>query len=262
MAVLVPTLSFADAHDGSGGTLTITGSTAGATNTLYTQRIDSTWYGDAGWHEEGNRTGSGTITVTCEPGVYMGYVLSVSGLESNVSTPLLFRSSDSNESVYFQCLQAAQTRIRLLELEDIAYHNVTAWKLPLLRAVGTAIKKQAGYPVVILSTMDSETLNAAAGTNARDEIMYPVGVSIVSELKDDYARKPEYDHLTTGHNRHLKWRERIRRAFINQRLPGVEEVFNCTVQLRVPQIAGLISDGLEGSAMVLQFFARETRGLT
>lgn len=262
MAVAVPTLSFADAADGTGGTLTITGSTGGATNTLYMQRLDATWYGDTGWVSEGSRSGSGTITVTCSPGTYLGYVLSVLGSESNVSVPLMFRASDVSESIYFQCLEAVQTRIRLLELEGIAYHNVVTWKAPLLRAVGEEVKKKAAFPVVIISTMDSETLNADAGTNYRDEIVYAVGVTVISELKDEYARKPEYDHLTTGHNRHLKWREAIRRAFINQRLPSVPSVQRCTIQLRVPQIAGLLNESLEGSAMVLQFTSRETRGLT
>lgn len=258
MAVAVPTLSFADAADGTGGTLTISGSTGGATNALYTQRLDAAWYGDEGWNSEGSRSGDGTIAVTCEPGQYMGYVLSTSGAESNVSLPLMFRASDESESVYFQCLQAAQTRIRLLELRDIMPGNITAWKLPLLRAVGSAIGKKASFPCVILSTMEAEALNAEAGTNARDEIIYPVGVTIVSEVDV----KPEYGHVEEGHDRHLKWREQIRKAFINQRLPGVSSIWRTNVRMRVPQIAGLIADGLEGSAMVLEFISRETRGLT
>lgn len=242
--------------------MTVSGSTTGATNTLYMQRLDATWYIDSGWVEEGSRTGNGTITVTCDPGVYLSYVLSVFGSESNVSTVLMFRASDEGESVYYQCLEAAQTRIRLLELDGIDPNNVVVWKAPLLRAVGEAVKKRATYPVVILSTMDAETLNAAAGTNARDDIGYPIGVTIVSELTDEYARKPEYDHVETGQARHLKWREQIRRAFLNQRLPGVSEIMTCAIQPRVPQIAGLLNESLEGSAMVLNFLSRETRGLS
>lgn len=264
MAVAVPTLTYADANDGTGGTLTVANSTVGATNTAYVQRLDATWYGDEGWVSKGSRTGDGTITITCAPGIYLCYVLSVSGAESNVSIVLQFRASDSLESVYWQCLIAAQTRVRQLELEDIPYHNVTAWKAPLLRAVGSAITKKAGYPCVILSTMEAETLNNDEGTNYRDMVGYPVGVAIVSEMEGEYARKPEYDHLETGHNRHLKWRERLRKAFINQRLPGVSggDIIRCIVEPRVPQIAGLLTDGLEGSAMVFRFFSREARGLT
>lgn len=262
MAVNVPTLSFADDNDGTGGTLTVANSTVGATNTAYVQQLDATWYGNEGWVSKGSRTSDGTIDISCLPGVFLCYVLSTLGAESNVSVPLMFRASDALESIYFQCLEAAQLRIRLLELEDIQESNVTAWKMPLLRAVGTAVTKAAEFPVVILSTMDAETLNNDDGTNARDVIGYPVGVVIVSKLQGEYARKPEYDHLWTGQDRHLKWRERIRRAFINQRLPGVSSVYRCVVEPRVPQIAGLLTDGLEGSAMVLRFFARETRGLT
>lgn len=268
MAVNVPRLTFADAADGTGGTLTVSNSTTGATNTAYTQRLDATWYGDDGWASKGSRTGDGTITITCDPGIYLCYVLSTSGSESNVSLVLQFKASDSNESVYYQCLIAAQTRIRQLELEDIPPHNVTAWKLPLMRAVGAATSqinnKRASFPCVILSTMEAEGLNAEAGTNYRDQIAYPIGVAIVSELSGDYARKPEYDHLETGHARHLLWRQKIRKAFLNQRLPGVSggDIIRCTIQMRVPQIAGLLGDQLEGSAMVLNFESRETRGLT
>lgn len=260
MAVAVPTLDFADAADGTGGTLTITGSTGGATNTFYTQPLDSSWYGDQGWTSRGSRSGDGVLTVVCPPGVYMSYVHSVSGSESNVSIPLQFRASEETESVYFQCLTAAQTRIRQLELEDVESRNVTAWKMPLTRAVGSAIGKKASFPAVILSTMDSEALSSSAGTNARDEIGYPVGVVVIKEI--DASTRPEQDYLEDRHDWHLKLRERIRRAFINQRLPGVEEVNRCEVEMRVPQIAGLLNDNLEGSAMVLRFFARETRGLT
>lgn len=266
MAVAVPTLDFLDAADGTGGALTISGSTSGATNTFYTQPLDSSWYGDQGWTSRGSRSGNGDIAVSLAPGLYMGYVHSTSGVESNVSLPLQFRASEERESIYYQILKSAQARIKLLNLNEINNSSIVAWKMPLTRAVSaltsTATGKKATFPVVMLTTMDAETINADAGTNARDDIGYPVGVAMVSLLEGEYAKRPEYDHLETGHDRHLLWRERIRKAFLNQRLPGVREVNRCVVEPRVPQIAGLLGDNLEGSAMVLRFFTRETRGLT
>jgi len=261
MAVSVPGIEFADAADGSGGTLTISDSTAGSTNTFYLQSLDSTWYANQGWVAQGSRVGDGTLAVSCPAGQYFGYVVSVSGADSNASVPLMFRATETADAIYYQILQAAQIRIRLLQLQDVVDSSVLAWKMPLLRAISAltspATGKKATYPVVLLTTMDAETNNPQAGTNYRDEIVYSVAVAIVSELET----RPEYDQLETNHNRNLLHIERIRKAFLNQRLPGAATVIRCYVESR-GQITGLIGDNLEGYGMVLRFVSRETRGLT
>jgi hypothetical protein len=68
---MAPTLSWVDSHDGTGGVATLSGTTAGATNTLRALRADCSNLLWDTWHAVGSRSGDGTITVTSlDPGDY------------------------------------------------------------------------------------------------------------------------------------------------------------------------------------------------
>lgn len=72
-----PTLAIADNGDGTGGVATITGSTAGSTNTVFGRRLDGARI--AAWTDLGNRVGDGTVALALTPGDYLFYVLSQTG---------------------------------------------------------------------------------------------------------------------------------------------------------------------------------------
>ena len=67
----VPTLTFADAGDGSGGVAEVAGATAGSMNQVYT--VPRT---GGLWTLSGTRTGDGTLTLSLAVGGYLAYVLS------------------------------------------------------------------------------------------------------------------------------------------------------------------------------------------
>jgi|GEM_PF-3866914 len=70
-----PTLALVDKADGSGAVATISGSTPGATNTVYT----ASWggVGTLTWTARGSRAGNGTVDLSLPPGIYLAYVVSV-----------------------------------------------------------------------------------------------------------------------------------------------------------------------------------------
>ena len=68
--------------------------------------------------------------------------------------------------------------------------------------------------------MGIENQNPNRGTNIRDDVHYPVMVTILAADNQD---------LTTNQEQYLKWREQINRAFRNQGLSAVPEIYNVQV---------------------------------
>lgn len=68
-----------------------------------------------------------------------------------------------------------------------------------------------GFPCVICCYEGGEAVDPSAGTNLRDDVVYPVSVVILSSE----------NRSNTNRERNLKWRQQIRRAFHHQRLSGV-----------------------------------------
>ena len=71
-----PTISVVDQEDGTGATLTISGSDAGSSNEAFV----STWAGITGsigpWTSAGTNTGDGTIDLSLSDGYHWVYVTS------------------------------------------------------------------------------------------------------------------------------------------------------------------------------------------
>lgn len=147
-------------------------------------------------------------------------------------------------SVHYQCALAVQSTIRSMDLDSLADANVLVQKLPVYRG--------DGLPVVTLSTHMPETMRPGAGTNIRDDVGYPVHVSLVAEGKQN---------LTNNHARNLLWRQRILRAFRHQRLAGVDGVWTCLVEPGPTVDASWFPAGRDVSSFVLRFINREVRGL-
>lgn len=82
----IPTLTFSDAGNGTGGTATIAGSDVGTTNTIYVSLISS----PLSFASAGSRSGNGTVTLSLGAGTYIGYVVSTSGAFSSRSLPIEF----------------------------------------------------------------------------------------------------------------------------------------------------------------------------
>lgn len=246
-----PTLAVADNADGTGGVATVSGGDASATHTLYSQAVDGE-LGTAAWTSRGSRTGNGTITITVSSSLPVGYywwrvVAATAGGES-LSNLVYQPLTSGTTAVLYRCLTGARSRIQGLALSGVANASV------VIREVPNARYLQAGdvaLPAVVIAPVLGEQMNPAAGTNVRDDVGYPVGVFLVA------ASNQNLDPVALNY----KWREQIARAFRNQKLPGVTEVWGCAVEPSAITDPGAWEKNHFVSAMVLRFASREVRGI-
>jgi hypothetical protein len=245
------TLAVTDNADNTGGVATVSGGDAGATNTVYSQRVDGE-LGAATWTSRGSRAGNGTITLaiggTLTAGYYWWRVQSVTAGGSAESNLVYQPLSDGSSAVLYRCLTAVQARIQGLGLSGIANASVVIRQAPLDRHFKSG---DLVLPGVVLAPVLTEQMNTTAGTNTRDDVGYPIGCFILAAGNQAIAPTAA----------HYKWREQIARAFRNQKLPGVSEVWSCVVEPAAINDPGAWERNLYVSAMVLRFFAREVRGI-
>lgn len=250
-AINTPVLAVADAADGTGGTATVSNATGGTTNTLYVGQ----WGGGVGgvsWVSEGSRSGNGTITMTLTPGYYWGKVRSSDGTSAVDSDSVYFRITDADDevSISYQYQLAVQARIQSLALSGISNGNIAIKKLPWHRAADT-------YPQIIITGYLPESIPRGAGTNLRNDVGYPVTVTILAADNQD---------LTTNHERNLRWRQRIIQACIdNQINPSIGSGNTaqriCTVEPNTVVVPESFANNVFHSSFVLRFTARQARGI-
>jgi hypothetical protein len=149
--------------------------------------------------------------------------------------------------VHQRCLSTVQARIRALALPGLAASSVVVQKLPWARAFTDG---RYAFPGVIVSPLGAETMPAEAGTNRRDDVGYPVHVSIVAADNQD---------LTSHLAMYLLWREKIARAFRNQPLQGVPEIIRCDVEPHRIVLPEEFIKGIFHSELLLRFVSREPR---
>lgn len=243
------TFTIADNADGTGAVVTVAGSTAGSTNTFYVQAVDGE-LGTSTWSTPGNRTSDGTIAITTDVGYYFGYVHSNAAGTVTLSPLVYFNITDGDTSVHYRCMTAAQSRIQGLLLDGISNSDIIVRKMGTDRNIGVEFITR--YPAIILSSNGIEDQPPNAGTNIRDDVGYPVICSVIA--KDQVE-------LEKNHEKYLKWREQINRAFRGQRLPGVSEIYIGRVQ--PAQIADIPSwlAGKFHTSLILRFYSREVRGI-
>ena len=244
MPLTAPTLAVADLANGTGGTATLSGGNSGATNTVYVQAIDGE-LGTATWTSKGSRTGNGTVSISATAGFYWVKCVSVLSSETVVSNLVYQNFTTGTAAVLEQCLLAVQSRIQGLSLSGIANGSVIVQKVPSDRNVTR--------PGVLIGPVGAEAVSLPAGSNLRDDIGYPVYVGLVAADDQDQS---------VNRARNLLWREKIRRAFHAQRLPGVALVFTCGVETRDIVAPDWFASMRFVSAMVVRCFAREPRGIS
>lgn len=245
-----PTLAVTDQGDGTGATATITGSDVGTTNTVYTQAFDGELGSDT-WTSQGSRSGNGTIDMTLTTGHYLAYVVSSDGSQTQASNVVYFVVTSATESVYYQCLTGTRSRVQAVSLSGIENANIVAKKMPHPRLFSD--DGSISLPCVLI-TPPGDRQPANEGTNLEDDVHYRVLVTVVS---------PDNQERTIAANlsRDLLWMQQISRAFRQQRLPGVDEVVTCRVQPGEAYVPAAWRNNYAVSARVLEFIAREPRGI-
>lgn len=239
------TVIITDNEDGTGGVATIAGSAVGSTNTLYRALFDGVDGLPLNWVPIDSRTGDGTIDAVGPNRSYLlWYVKSVDGLTTSVSPVVLQALTDPEyAALRTRIITAIRDRVLLLDLQDIAPTKV------LIR--NSVDDPAQSFPSLII-VRDAVPDQMLGGTNARDDIGYPVQLLC-------------QDQGNWGHNAPMAkwdlWREKIDDAFRNQRLPGVTEVYTCTIEPAV--VAEPIPKLYAGTAVALtvRAIARKTRGI-
>lgn len=243
MPIVAPTLTVADNADDTGGVATLTGGDAAATNVVSVQSIDGE-LGTDEWTEAGSRTGPGTVDISATSGFYWVKCESTKATETVVSNLVYQRFTTGDDAVLEQCLTAVKARIQGLSLDGIANASVKIHKVP--------DDSKVTRPAVVIGPAGAETNSLPAGSNRRDDVGYPVFVGIVAADNQDQE---------ANRARNFLWRERIRRAFHAQRLPGVPLVFTCGVETRDIVAPDWFASMRFVSAVVVRCFAREPRGI-
>jgi hypothetical protein len=155
---------------------------------------------------------------------------------------------DTAEAIQYQILGQVQTAVRALGLTSLASGSVVVKKLPLER-----VKRNdaLSYPICII-TPEQGPLNPMAGDNVNDDIVYGVGVNLADS--DNQERT-----LAANLNKYLLWLQKIRKAFHNKRLSGINTVWTCHVSPMPPVSTSHWMNQLWASGHLLKFISRENR---
>ncbi|MCK9356398.1 MAG: hypothetical protein M0R22_04510 [Dehalococcoidia bacterium] len=236
-----PTATWADDGDGTGGVVTITGSLATATNTIYLQTFDGE-LGTATWTSHGSRTGNGTVSVTANTGHYLMQVVSVLGAESLPSVVHYIAVTSSTEAVQYQCMTAIQVKVQALSLSGVATASVVIREVPS--------KQDMTLPAVVIAPQKPTVTGI---TNVSDDYTYGIFIAIFAA--DNRA-------LTANTAKYAKWLQQITRAFQNQRLSAVAESVICTVEPMQSIPFGDWANNIFAGGVIVRCRCREGRGLT
>jgi len=155
-------------------------------------------------------------------------------------------------SVLEDILGAVKTGITGLSLTGLSSTLVFTQKVPSIRPADLP-KTNPPAPVVVIAPFGGETLTPTAGTNLRDDIIYPILVAIVA---------PDSQTQATDRDKYLTWRESIRKKFHHNltAFTSLSTVFNSTVQPQAIIDPGAFFDrNVLVSAIVLQVSSREAR---
>lgn len=241
-------LAWTDAADGTGGTVTVSGS-AGGTVVVYAMTIDALSLAALGWTSVGSRVGDGTLVLTLDPAYYWLYALE--GVADGVSAPIRAPVTTSTESVTERFKDALAARFGELVMSPANVGGTTPNE-KVYKRILPATDLTVEYPCIILSNEGvAEAL--VGGTNSRDDVGYPVVVWMADRNDSGYA---ERDGLYT------LWRQQLIRSVRNWRATGVDEIMTVTVEPQPIYDPKLPAYELVISGFVARGLAREIRGLT
>lgn len=151
-------------------------------------------------------------------------------------------------SVHWRCLQAMSNLVRNLKLNGLQPQSVLVMKVSAAVSLGAV---DVPLPAVLISPYGPEHMNRLQGTNRRDDVEYPVLVSIVDRDNQNAA---------AGRlGRYLSWRQQIARAVRSRQLAGVPEVIGCWVEPNAVVQPDSWMKGFFHSSLLVWFVSRELR---
>ena len=232
-AVAAPTLTIVDNADGTGAVATVAGATVGTTNTVYVSNWPLTTFTSGG-----SRTSDGEVALTLSNGPHLAYISSALSGVTNVSNMVHFRTTDTDEAVWKECLDATRDMIIGLSISGLDSDSVVVRKLPWNReplSEGVFI-----HPV---------TERYGKGTNVRDDIGYGVQVTMI---------KASNQNLTSNLNTVLTWRRTISSALRRGVSTfGVAEVYNLTIEPAAVYLPEAFLKNYDVGAVLVRCHSRE-----
>ncbi len=246
----VPTLSLADNGNDTGFTATISGATAGTTNTLYFAAWSLGFIG-AAFASGGSRVSDGTIPVTAEAGYYWAYVKSTNASGDTLSLVGGVRVTTGSDALYQQILDAVANVIAGLDLsiDGDEVLDVYNRKLPWNQA-----NIEKGIHVSPTREQIIRTWNSAndIGHGVQVTICWPSNQKLI-------------DNKGIGLGEELLVRETLLRAFeptpAQVPLTGVSEVYQAEVEPGPVIDPGSFINQFDVQALLLRFWCRVPRGL-
>ena len=237
------TLTIADNADGTGGVATISGSSGGS-NTVYSQAVNGE-LGTAAWTSRGSRTGDGTVAVTPGNGFYWWKVVTGGSDTSNLVYQNL---TDGSTAIWNRLLAAVLARVQGLSLAGVANDSIISRDVPIDRGI---TPQGIALPAVVISPVKNEIADPLQGTNQRDDVVYPVGITL-------FASGNANTRVSTDM---LLWRQKIMKAFHNYRIAGVAEAISGFVEPGPHMDLSAWVANLKVSSLIYRCTCRQTRGI-
>jgi hypothetical protein len=155
-------------------------------------------------------------------------------------------------SIYLAILNAVRDRIRALNLAEIPESQVVVVKV----FVPEVIEALPGLPAVVICPPARGEINDAGGTNERDDIGYPVQVTLLAEDGQENDEGVRFD-------RNVAWQQQIRQALTHCPLPEAGCVFTSRLESQhVIDPFPWKRRNLWSGSLVFRFISREERVAT
>jgi hypothetical protein len=235
----------------STGTASISGAAAGDVASIYY----SQWSGEIKAYNftlAGNITGNGSLSLSIGTGHFLFQSLNTNAGNVTLARAYHQNITDGLDPVHVRILDAVINRINNIGFSWLPTSKVLKrWVPNLLENVDGA------PPVVYVCPVGAEQYNDTLIN--RDDPGFPTIIALVEAATLT-------GNQTTGLatlNRDLDFRIRVSRAFRNQRLSGVPEVYNCRLDpSNIADMNALLTKQRIVSALILRHYTREERGLT
>lgn len=152
------------------------------------------------------------------------------------------------QAVHFKVLKSVLGSLKTMNLPGVSASNIVLQKLPWARDWANAVRT---FPGIVVCPYGSESMSPSEGVNRRDDVGYPVLISVFQNDNED---------LITNLNRYLLWRQKIARFFRNQKLAGVTEIIKTVANPLPVLLPDAFTRGVWHSAISFRFISREVRG--
>jgi hypothetical protein len=204
--------SYTDDNDGTGGTITITGSNPASTNTLFFSSFLGTNWGRA-FESKGGRTGDGAISLVAEAGAFCAFIVNSNGTSSPAKN---YRVGDGVEALHYRIARAVREYILSLALPGVE----TDPNLHVIAKVGAKLEQVlSGSDSCVYYIPEFETY--IGGDNSYDTVNFPIVM---------VTNRKTMKSLDEGLANTMKARELVHRSLPAIPLPDAEEVHTILLQ--------------------------------